>query len=223
MTGLFHRSPTIVGMRSTPGLMLALLLAGSLSACGTKDYGGEPEAAGPVTCAYEEGGASAGTAVDLPSTEPAHEGQVEATIVTSVGDIDIVLDADAAPCTVNSFAALAEQGYFDNTPCHRIIGGFMMQCGDPSGTGSGGPGYSYADELSGDERYPEGALAMANSGPDTNGSQFFLVTGEASHLSTHTVFGAVTEDSLAILREVDSSWTSGENIPVEIETVTISS
>lgn len=203
--------------------MLALLLAGSLSACGAKDYGGKPEATGPTSCAYEEGGASAGKTVELPTDEPARQGEVEATIATSVGDIDIVLDADAAPCTVNSFISLAEQGYFDDTTCHRIIGGFMMQCGDPSGTGTGGPGYSYADELSGDERYPEGALAMANSGPDTNGSQFFLVTGEASHLSTHTVFGAVTEDSLAILREVDSSWTSGENIPVEIETVTISS
>ena len=209
--------------KTAAALFGGVLLATTLSACGAKDYEGDTATDASGTCSYEAAGASAGQEVDLPDPEPAYEGEVLATIATSVGDIDLVLDADAAPCTVNSFASLAEQGYFDDTTCHRIIGGFMIQCGDPGGTGAGGPGYSYADELNGNEQYPEGTLAMANAGPDTNGSQFFLVSGDASHLTTHTVFGAVTEDSLDIIREVDDAWSTGDELPVDIETVTIRS
>lgn len=228
-------SPTIVAMRmttvstklarTTGALLTGLVLVGALAGCGAKDYdeGSEPAAEGADNCAYEDAGPSAVEGIEAPGEKPAWTGQVEATITTSVGDIDLVLDADAAPCTVNSFGSLAEQGYFDATTCHRIIGGFMLQCGDPTATGTAGPGYSYGDELTGAEEYPEGTLAMANSGPDTNGSQFFIVSGDASHLSGHTVFGAVTDESLEVVRKIDASWSSGENVPVDIETVTITS
>src|SRR5690606_21777336 len=111
-----------------------------------------------------------------PPAEPTASGTVPATIRTSAGDLAVSLDADAAPCTVNSFLSLAQQGYFDETPCHRLTtsGIFVLQCGDPTGTGTGGPGYEFPDELTGSETYPAGTLAMANAGPDTNGSQFFV-------------------------------------------------
>lgn len=199
--------------------VVTALCALTLAGCGDED---DKSSTATEACSYETSNATAKD-VEAPSDEPAYRGEVAATISTSVGDIAVVLDADAAPCTVNSFASLAEQGYFDDTTCHRIIGGFMIQCGDPSATGNGGPGYQYADELTGDEEYPEGTLAMANSGPDSNGSQFFMVTGDATHLSTHTVFGKVTEESLAVIRDIDASYTKGDEVPVDIKTVTISS
>ncbi len=199
--------------------VVTALCALSLTGCGEDD---DNNNATTTNCTYETGNVAAKDA-EAPSESPAYEGEVEVTITTTVGDIDVVLDADGAPCTVNSFLSLAEQGYYDETNCHRIEPGFVIQCGDPSGTGSGGPGYQYADELTGDEEYPEGTLAMANAGPDTNGSQFFLVTGDASHLSTHTVFGKVTDESLAVIRDVDRAHSSGDEVPVDITKVTISS
>ncbi len=101
-----------------------------------------------------------------------------ATIATSVGTLEATLDADKAPCTVNSFVSLAKQGFFDNTPCHRLTtaGIYVLQCGDPTGTGTGGPGYTIPDEFSTTDTYGPGTLAMANTGqPNSGGSQFFIV------------------------------------------------
>jgi cyclophilin family peptidyl-prolyl cis-trans isomerase len=100
-----------------------------------------------------------------------------ATVTTNKGAYTIALDAAAAPLTVNNFVVLARYHYFDSTICHRAIPQFAVQCGDPSGTGSGGPGYTFADELPAAGSYKVGSIAMANSGPDTNGSQFFIITG----------------------------------------------
>ena len=196
---------------------MTTLCALALTGCADDD-----EKSSADSCTYETSDAAAKEA-KAPSKTPAYEGEVEATISTSAGDIDVVLDAEAAPCTVNSFASLAEQGYFDDTICHRVEVGFVVQCGDPSATGNGGPGYEYADELTGDEQYPVGTLAMANAGPDTNGSQFFIVSGDASHLSTHTVFGAVTEESLEVIRAIDAANAKdGAEVPT-IEKVTLTS
>jgi peptidyl-prolyl cis-trans isomerase B (cyclophilin B) len=101
----------------------------------------------------------------------------QANIITSKGTLVVELDPKAAPLTVNNFVVLARYHYFDNTECHRIIPQFVAQCGDPTATGTGGPGYSFADELP-TGPYAIGDLAMANSGPDTNGSQFFVITGD---------------------------------------------
>ena len=100
-----------------------------------------------------------------------------AVVTTNKGAYTIALDAGAAPLTVNNFVVLARYHYFDNTICHRAIPSFAVQCGDPTGTGTGGPGYSFADELPAAGSYKVGSIAMANSGPDTNGRQFFIITG----------------------------------------------
>ena len=102
-----------------------------------------------------------------------------AEIETNLGPITVELYPAKAPITVNSFVTLARYGYFDGISCHRIIPGFVAQCGDPTGTGTGGPGYEFADELPEVGEYQIGSLAMANSGPDTNGSQFFIITGDS--------------------------------------------
>ena len=101
-----------------------------------------------------------------------------AVVTTNMGTYSAVLDAAKAPGTVNNFVSLARNKYFDGTTCHRAIPGFMIQCGDPTATGSGGPGYKFADELPDSGEYKIGSLAMANSGPNTNGSQFFVISGD---------------------------------------------
>ncbi len=117
-----------------------------------------------------------------------------ATLKTSCGDIGIKLNAEAAPTTVNSFVFLAGQAYFDHTKCHRLTSGglYVLQCGDPTGTGSGGPGYSFPDENLTGATYPAGTVAMANSGPNTNGSQFFLVYQDSQLPPSYTPFGTIT-------------------------------
>jgi peptidyl-prolyl cis-trans isomerase B (cyclophilin B) len=116
-----------------------------------------------------------------------------AILHTNHGDIEVTLFDEDAPKTVNNFVKLANDGFYDGVIFHRVIPDFMIQGGDPTGTGSGGPGYTFEDEFN-DHKVVRGALAMANAGPDTNGSQFFIVTtGEAPWLDgKHTVFGEVT-------------------------------
>jgi cyclophilin family peptidyl-prolyl cis-trans isomerase len=135
------------------------------------------------------------------------EGQTyTAEFRTSCGTIVVELLADRAPETVNSFVFLAQNGYFDGQRIHRLDTSIdVIQGGDPTGTGSGGPGYSIPDELTGDEVYGPGVLAMANAGPDTGGSQFFIVTGEDGHAlddqGAWTVFGRVVE-GLDVARQI---------------------
>lgn len=118
-----------------------------------------------------------------------------ATFKTDQGDMVIKLHADKAPKTVNNFVFLARQGYYDGTTFHRVISDFMVQGGDPTGTGSGGPGYKFADEFDPSLRHDKrGILSMANAGPGTNGSQFFITHGPTPHLNDkHTVFGQLIE------------------------------
>jgi cyclophilin family peptidyl-prolyl cis-trans isomerase len=135
-----------------------------------------------------------------------------ATLETSCGDIVVRMLSDRAPETVNSFVFLAEQDYFDGTRIHRIDESIdVLQGGDPIGTGTSSPGYSIPDELTGDETYAPGTLAMANSGPDTGGSQFFIITGEDGHNldanPNYTIFGRVI-DGLDVAQEI-------QQIPVQ--------
>jgi peptidyl-prolyl cis-trans isomerase B (cyclophilin B) len=118
---------------------------------------------------------------------------VNATLHTNHGAIDIELYPDEAPKTVDNFVKLARDGFYDGLVFHRVIPDFMIQGGDPTGTGSGGPGYSFEDEFN-QHKVDRGALAMANSGPNTNGSQFFIVTADACPWldGKHTVFGRIT-------------------------------
>ncbi|HUA96590.1 MAG TPA: peptidylprolyl isomerase [Acidimicrobiales bacterium] len=147
-----------------------------------------------------------------------------ATMNTSKGSMVIELDAVGAPRTVNSFVFLAREGFYDGVAFHRIIPGFVVQGGDPEGTGSGGPGYRFADELPKPGRYQIGSLAMANAGPDTNGSQFFIVSGPdgASLPPQYSLFGAVVSGG-DVVSAIDATG-SRSGKPTErvvIETVTI--
>jgi cyclophilin family peptidyl-prolyl cis-trans isomerase len=148
-----------------------------------------------------------------------------ATMVTSKGTLEIVLDPLGAPKTVNSFVFLARWHYYDGIVFHRIIPGFVLQGGDPTGSGAGGPGYKYADELPKPGRYELGSLAMANAGPNTNGSQFFIISGpdgvRLPPLYSH--FGKVVKglDVVAVINDLGSA--SGKpKEDVVIESVTIS-
>ncbi|WP_027930466.1 peptidylprolyl isomerase [Amycolatopsis thermoflava] len=148
---------------------------------------------------------------DIPST-----GTVNVTLKTTAGDIPLTLDRALAPCTVNSFLSLAQQGYYTDTSCARLgtdASLMMLQCGDPSGTGSGGPGYSFADETFPELTYGRGLLAMANAGPNTNGSQFFMVYGPAELSPDYTVFGSIGDAGLEVLDKVARAGHDGSFDP----------
>jgi peptidyl-prolyl cis-trans isomerase B (cyclophilin B) len=142
---------------------------------------------------------------------------IRASIATNRGAIGLELDNGKTPCTVNNFTSLAKQGYFDNTTCHRLTTSAelgVLQCGDPTSTGAGGPGYRFPNEYPTNQYrltdpalkipvlYPRGTLAMANSGPGTNGSQFFLVYKDSQLPPTYTVFGTIDSPGLATLDKV---------------------
>jgi peptidyl-prolyl cis-trans isomerase B (cyclophilin B) len=155
---------------------------------------------------------------------PTDPGQISASMTTDQGNIGLQLDNAKAPCTVNSFASLAQQNYFNDTPCHRLTtseGLAVLQCGDPTGQGSGGPGYSFANEyptnqyqpddpqLQNPVLYPRGTLAMANAGPGTNGSQFFLVYKDSMLPPNYTVFGKIDDTGLATLDKIAAGGVAG--------------
>jgi peptidylprolyl isomerase len=147
-----------------------------------------------------------------------------ATMVTSKGTMEIVLDALAAPVTVNSFVFLARWHYYDGIVFHRIIPGFVLQGGDPTGSGSGGPGYRFDDELPKPGRYELGSLAMANAGPNTNGSQFFVISGpDGARLPPlYALFGKVVKGLDVVASINDVGTPSGKpREDVVIESVTI--
>jgi cyclophilin family peptidyl-prolyl cis-trans isomerase len=148
-----------------------------------------------------------------------------ATLQTSEGTIELELFHDDAPKTVENFVKLAGDGFYDGVIFHRVIPDFMIQGGDPTGTGMGGPGYEFEDEFN-DHRVVRGALAMANAGPNTNGSQFFIVTAEATPWldGKHTVFGRVTDgmDVVDRISAVDRDANDRPRTPVTIERVELS-
>jgi peptidyl-prolyl cis-trans isomerase B (cyclophilin B) len=139
----------------------------------------------------------------------------QATIHTNHGDIEVELFDDDAPKTVKNFRDLAEKGFYDGVIFHRVIKDFMIQGGDPTGTGSGGPGYTFEDEFN-DNKVVRGALAMANAGPNTNGSQFFIVTTDAAPWldGKHTVFGKVT-GGMDVVDKIEGLPTDGRDRPRE--------
>jgi peptidyl-prolyl cis-trans isomerase B (cyclophilin B) len=199
------------------------ILLSTLAACGGSDESSDaPEASG---CEYREK-SEPGTKATLPPSEP--ESATSATITTNVGDIGVTFTPDSAPCAVGSFVSLAQQGYFDGTTCHRLVPTFVLQCGDPTATGTGGPGYEFDDELSGSEQYPAGTLAMANAGPNTNGSQFFIVLDENTENlgPKYTVFGTVDDAGLALAKQVEAAGNGPDGIApaqkVDIQGITTS-
>ena len=152
-----------------------------------------------------------------------------AVIQTSMGDLTVEFFSDTAPVTVNNFVSLSNDGYYDNIIFHRVISGFMIQGGDPSGTGHGEygkfPGYTFEDELNNQQPYEKGILAMANAGPNTNGSQFFIMHVDYPLPYQYTIFGKVT-DGFDVIDTIASVQTAEGDKPVEdvvILGVTVSS
>jgi peptidylprolyl isomerase len=148
-----------------------------------------------------------------------------AELVTSLGTMTVALDAAGAPQTVNNFVFLARYHYYEGVIFHRIIRGFMCQGGDPTGTGRGGPGYKFGDELPKPGRYEIGSLAMANAGPNTNGSQFFIVSGRSGVglPPQYSLFGKVVNglDIVATMEAVDTDRNDRPKTDVVIESITI--
>ena len=228
-------------LRNRLAALFVLPLLALTAACG-EDTPKEP-AAKEGQCSYAESG-DAAKEVDPPPAAPDKDAPAEVTVATDRGDVKVSLDADKAPCTVNSFVSLAKQGYFDGTKCHRLTteGLFVLQCGDPSATGSGGPGYEFDDELvdndprlqpclgqvdpqSGAEvcTYTTGTVAMANAGPGTNGSQFFLVYQDSPLPAAYTVFGRMSAAGVQVVQAVAKAGLGPDQVapktPVTISSV----
>lgn len=163
--------------------------------------------ADPTECAYPADiSKEAAKKVNPPAAGPTPaSGTSAVTVKTTAGDIGLTLDRGLAPCTVANFLSLAQQGYYDGTSCHRLgVSGLqMLQCGDPEGTGMGGPGYTIPDEIFPQLKYGRGLIAMAKTqNPDSGGSQFFMVFGEAPLPPEYTVFGSISDEGLQTLDKV---------------------
>ncbi len=186
----------------------------------------KPSANLGANCQYPASQDPAAKQVKPPRTGkvPTDPAQVSASMTTNQGNLGLMLANNESPCTVNSFASLVGQKYFDGTKCHRLttsesLG--VLQCGDPKGDGTGGPGYQFANEYPTDQYppndpklqqpvlYPRGTLAMANAGPGTNGSQFFMVYKDSQLPPQYTVFGTIQADGLATLDKIAKAGVAG--------------
>jgi peptidyl-prolyl cis-trans isomerase B (cyclophilin B) len=188
---------------------------------------------GSGSCSYTKSGTAARKVDGLPPTTGVkNTGTQKATFVTTRGTVTATLLTSKAPCTVNSFVFLSQQGFYDKTPCPRVVnsGIFVLQCGDPSGTTSGGPGYAFADENLKGATYPAGTLAMANSGGGaSNGSQFFMVFKDTQLPAQYTPFGTITS-GLDVVTKVAAAGDDGSNsagggkpkLPISLTKVTVS-
>ncbi len=220
----------MVGIKRNYGLnlwiLILLLLVAPLTACGLQAE------VSPDFQETEETGEEVGAGEELQWDSPPEltldlEKVYIATLITEKGEVRVELFTQGAPITVNNFVFLAEQGFYDETTFHRVLPGFMAQGGDPTGTGSGGPGYQFEDEIiHGVTFNQEGLLAMANGGPGTNGSQFFITYGATPHLNgLHTIFGKVIEGVDVIIALTprdpaeDPDFPGDRLIRVEIEVV----
>jgi peptidyl-prolyl cis-trans isomerase B (cyclophilin B) len=213
--------------------------AASASPSITTSPSSSPSAAA-TGCTYTKTAEAASKPVTLPTYDQAKAADYKkpftATLKTNLGDIVIAMDAGAAPCTTNSFRHLATSKFYNSTSCHRLTttGLFVLQCGDPTGSGSGGPGYGFGVENApADGKYPAGTVAMARtSDPNSNGSQFFLVYKDTTLPEAggagYTVFGTITKglDIVSKVAQAGTDSASGDGAPkqkVTIESVTIGS
>ncbi len=194
----------------------------------TKASATKPPAAGSVTCTYGDAMQPTSKAIEgKPATDNVAKATKKVTLTTDQGTIALSLAGAKAPCTVNSFAFLTGQKYFNDTTCHRLTtsGIFVLQCGDPSGAGSGGPGYQFAEENLTGATYPRGTIAMARAGLGTNGSQFFLVYKDSPLPPEYTPFGTITA-GLDVLDKVAKAGSTPDGdgkpkLPITIKTATL--
>ena len=174
-----------------------------------------------VQCNYEDNGQDGHGAKKPDGKDISTEGTVTVSFDTTQGPIEMDLDRAAAPCTTHAISELAESGFYDDTVCHRMTSGVLnvLQCGDPTGSGSGGPGFSFGDEYPTDEVdekdaqnpvvYPRGSVAMANSGPDTNGSQFFLNYDDSELAPNYTYFATITDKGMKTMDKIAKNGVEG--------------
>ena len=217
------------------GVALIISVSGGSDSTSTSDTTVDTAATAPVEgraitgdtpCPAVDGSeARASTFENAPSNCLDASKTYTAVVTTNKGEFSIVLDQTKAPLAANNFVTLARYKYFDNTQCHRAILDFVVQCGDPTATGSGGPGYSFADELPQAGEYKLGSIAMANSGPNTNGSQFFIITGDQGVTlpPSYTLFGQVTsglDTTVPALNAASNPDPAANGVP-PIETLTI--
>ena len=203
LSGTSKKAPAAAGS-TTPGALTSTSpAAASTSASAVPAY----------PCTWTKGGTAART-VSVPSTTtPPKSGSTVVHVKTTQGAMTFTLNRTAAPCTVESFVSLVTQKYYDNTPCHRLTtsGIYVLQCGDPTGTGSGGPGYTIPDEYKPTDKFTAGVIAMANTGsPNTGGSQFFIVYKNTSLPPQYTIFGTVTA-GLDVVTKVAAKGTNNAN------------
>ena len=217
------------------GVALIISVSGGSDSTSTSDTTVDTAATAPVEgraitgetpCPAVDGSeARASTFENAPSNCLDASKTYTAVVTTNKGEFSIVLDQTKAPLAANNFVTLARYKYFDNTQCHRAILDFVVQCGDPTATGSGGPGYSFADELPQAGEYKLGSIAMANSGPNTNGSQFFIITGDQGVTlpPSYTLFGQVTsglDTTVPALNAASNPDPAANGVP-PLETLTI--
>jgi peptidyl-prolyl cis-trans isomerase B (cyclophilin B) len=222
--------------RSMTGLAgLTIVAALALAGCAGSDSDTAKDTAPTTgtTCDYPTDGSSPAKQVDPPPAAATTTGEVGVTITTSAGDIKADLDANAAPCTVNSFVSLAKQGYFDGTSCHRLTtsGIAVLQCGDPTGTGTGGPGFEYGpvENAPKDNVYKAGTVAMARQSGNgkSMGSQFFLVYKDSTIPSDaaggYTVLGDITKGMDVVQKVAAGGVTGGASDGAPTRAVSIAS
>ncbi len=211
---------------------LTIAIGALLAACGDDSTTSSDAAAAAAAAATTEVCAPADGSAAKQATFAAYPpvciepGKGYAAIIeTNQGTLHITLRADLAPMTVNSFVNLARYHYFDGTTCHRAIQNFVVQCGDPTATGTGGPGYEFQDELP-TQAYQIGSIAMANAGPNTNGSQFFIVSGAegAALRPNYSLFGQVDDADLPLVADLDKLGNPSDGpplTPIDIISITI--
>lgn len=201
-------TPSAAGKSASPTSSVGASTSAAPSSTAPTSAATSPTAAA-YPCTFEKSGSAAKPATP-PSTTPPKKGMVTVSVATTRGAMTFTLNRALAPCTVASFVSLVRQHYYDRTPCHRLVtaGIYVLQCGDPSGTGAGGPGYTIPDEATGKETYPAGTIAMARtSSAHSGGSQFFLVYRSSPTLQQnlgrlqYTVFGTV-KSGLGVVQTV---------------------
>jgi peptidyl-prolyl cis-trans isomerase B (cyclophilin B) len=235
----------VTSLRRLSVLLVVPLLLALATGCG--DDSTKTPAADKSQCDYRDSGQTPAKQVDPPPGDPPKDAPTEVIMATDRGDVKISLDSDKAPCAANSFLSLAKQGFFDNTKCHRLVAGGKMalnvlQCGDPTASGAGDPGYEYDEELvdqdprlqpcygqtspdSGKEfcTYPAGTVAVAKGlQPGTSGSQFFLVYEDSILDAAYTVLGRMSASGLKVVQSIAAKGVQ-PNTETPKEPVTITS